>query len=199
MRMPRFSIAKAMAIVGVVALNAAVARALYVYDLETLIGIALTGLALQGAVLGLVSDRRSNRAFCVGFTLLGLAAMGSFIWGRILPRELIAVGELGESPQFVNVSWASAFWLNYGVSVSDLVEPWLANSRILTDPDWIASVMFQSVIWSLPQFFVALVGGFVALVISKLARWRPAFWARSTTQVSAPPRVVTAPAYRENL
>jgi len=161
-----------MAVVAIVALNAAVARALFAYDPETLIGITLTGLALQGAVLRLVGRRHSNRAFWISFAVLGSLAMASFVWGRILPTELIAVAYPGKPPRLVNVSRVSALWLGYGRYVGECIEPWLVKVPIATGPDGIVAVVVRAVVWSLPQLLVALVGGLVAWGISKMVKSR---------------------------
>ena len=161
------SIAGVMVVVLIVALNAAVARALFAYNAEILIGIALTGLTLQGAVFRL-ARRRSNRVFWVSFAAFGSLAMASFIWGMTLPRELVAVAYPGQSPRLVNVSQVSALWLGYGRSAAVVLEPWLGHSQRFADPQGVAAVLVRSLVWSTPQLLVALVGGFCALAVAKV-------------------------------
>jgi hypothetical protein len=159
------SIAGVMTIVAVVALNAAIARALFAYDEETLIGIALPSLALQWAVFSLVRRRLSNRAFWISFAAFGSMAMASFVLGRVLPNELIAVAYPGQPSQLVNVSRVSAFWLGYGSYAGHLLEPWLGSFQFVADPKGFAAVVIRALVWSVPQLLVALVGGLCALVI----------------------------------
>ena len=161
------SIAGVMTIVVVVALNAAIALALFAYDEETLIGIALPGLALQWAIFSLVRRRQSNRAFWISFAVFGSMAMTSFVWGRILPNELIALAYPGQPPRLVYVTRVTAFWMDYGSYAGHLLEPWLGSFQFLADPKGFAAVVIRALVFSLPQLLVALAGGLCALVISR--------------------------------
>ncbi len=48
---PQLTLARLMAVVGVIAVNIAAARALYLRDVELALGLALMGLASQFALL----------------------------------------------------------------------------------------------------------------------------------------------------
>jgi hypothetical protein len=151
----------------VVALNGAIARALFAYDEEILIGIALPGLALQWAIFSLLRRRLSNRAFWISFSAFGSMAMTSFVWGRFLQSELIALAYPGQPPRLVYVTRVTAFWMDYGSYAGHLLEPWLGSFQFFADPQGFAAVVIQALVWSLPQLLVALVGGLCALVIGR--------------------------------
>jgi hypothetical protein len=171
MKAPRFSIAGVMAVVAIVAFNVAVGRAVFAFSPEILIGTALTGLALEGAVLCLFCCRHSSRAFWVGFAALGSLAMLSFIWGRILPEDGVIVdARPGQSPRYVNVSPVSDFWLSYGSYAGNRLLPWIGHHQVFDDPNGCASVLVRAFVWSAPQLLVALLSGIACLAISRVIK-----------------------------
>jgi hypothetical protein len=168
MKPPRFSVAALMALVALVGVNLAVARGVYIWNTEILIGVTLTCLAVEWSIFRLIVRRSPSGAFWIGFAALGALAMGSFAWGMTLPRELHAVAYPGHPPRLVNVSSASAFWLGYGSYVFHCIEPWLTELPIDTDPDKLPAIMIRGLFWSLPQLLLAFAGGLIAWAIAQI-------------------------------
>ncbi len=173
MHLPRISISRLMAIVAVVAINVAVGRAVFEHDPEILIGVALLGLAIQGAIVAAFRAKR-GRAFWVGFAVLGAAAIGSFAWGMTLPEELIAVAVPGQPSRLVNVGTMSVLWLDYGSFVADRLEPVLLGLGMdpNIDPNGPTAVAIRGLVWALPQLAAALAGGAGAWGIMRIAGTR---------------------------
>ncbi len=155
--LPRLSIARLMAVVAAVAVNIAIARAFLAYNAEMLVGTALTGLALQGASICLARGRGRVRAFWTGFTMFGSVTMASFIWAMSYP-EVLGITRTGTLVKRPGSPLYDA-WMGYGRLVFDLIGPLLSDPRIDLDPDSPALVVARALVWSLPQWFVALVGG----------------------------------------
>ena len=63
MKLPRLSVVKLMAVVGVVAINLAAGRALLTYNPPLLVALALPALVLQVALLHLIRRRGRIRAW----------------------------------------------------------------------------------------------------------------------------------------
>jgi hypothetical protein len=166
----RITIAKVMAVVAIVALNVTVARALWDHNPESLIGVAISGLAVEAACLSLVARSRRHRAFWLGFCLLGALAAGSFVSGQSLPPELIAVREVGGQVRYLNVSAISSVWMTYGAFVSVQLESVFVKLGLSTDLSPVAVVSIRAVVWSFPQLFLAMVGGACGWLISKISR-----------------------------
>jgi hypothetical protein len=185
MKAPHFTIRALMFAVAVVAVNAAVARALWTFDPEALVGTALPIVALQGALFCIIRRPRSNRAFWIGFAALGALALVFFLWGRVLPEQLIAESSPGQPLRLINVSPVSAWWLEYGTQAGSWLEPWLGGLPILADPNGLATVAIRALVWSAPQLLVALAGGLIGLGFSKIARVRIGFPSRSPRGVAA--------------
>jgi hypothetical protein len=72
-----------MIVVGVAALNLAVAHLLLAYHPFSLLAVTFHGLVLQVALYGLTRSRGLKRAFSVGFIVAGLLSGGHFIWMMI--------------------------------------------------------------------------------------------------------------------
>src|SRR4051812_13353628 len=80
MNTPRLTIAKLIAVVAVVAVNLGVARALVASGMWFLLATAVTGLAIQIAIVCMVRGRGYSRVFWSGFATCGLAAAVSCVW-----------------------------------------------------------------------------------------------------------------------
>ena len=98
--MLRFSIAKVMGLVGLVALNFAVARILFAYRSELLIGVILGMLSLQIGLFQMVSSRGRSQAFWLGSIVCGLLLMMTFVWAMLFPEVLgiTSTGALQRTP-----------------------------------------------------------------------------------------------------
>jgi hypothetical protein len=79
----RFSIAKMMAIVGLISLNFAAVRLLFAHSSYLLTGVVLIGLSLQVGLFRLIRSRDHVGMVWVGFVAFGSMAMASFIWGMV--------------------------------------------------------------------------------------------------------------------
>ena len=80
-----------MAIVGVIAINLAAARAYisgsehFGWDLYSVLEVVPIGVALQVAILQLVRSPGRGRIFWVGFVACGIVSMATLIWARFDP------------------------------------------------------------------------------------------------------------------
>jgi hypothetical protein len=166
----RITIAKTMVIVAIVALNAAIARALWDRNPEVLIGVAITGLAVEWAFFCFMRGHHRSRAFWLGFALLGSVALGSFVVGMSVPREVVGTAVVAGKIRYLNVSSLSALWMRYATLVSDHLETWLPRFGIGTDLGPVAVISIKAVIWSLPQLFLAIVGGSAVWLLSRMIR-----------------------------
>ncbi len=168
MRSPRFTIAGLMLVVAGLACNAAIARLLYAWNPEILIGIAMPLLAFELAVLGLYGGRRPGRAFWAGFLLGGALAMITFIWDKMVP----VVYGITSSGTLISTTGSPfhSFWSSYGRLVTDHLQGVL-QGRVGADPYDSDVVVLRALIWSLPQAAAALLGGLLAWVMSKTPRW----------------------------
>jgi hypothetical protein len=160
--------------VVVVAINFAAARALFAFNPEMLIGIALMGLLLQFGLFRLVVGPRRGRLFWIGFILCGLTAMVSLVWALRFPEVLgIRVGALIRTPG----SPLHTVWYDYAKFVSErIIAPLLYDPRINPGLDrdsvlgGLSIVAIRAVVWFLPQLFIASVGGLLTSLIGRRLR-----------------------------
>jgi hypothetical protein len=153
---PPLTLARLMAVVGVVAVNTAAARALYFRDEELALGLALMGLASQFALLRAIRRRGLARAFWSGFVTTGLAAMAMFAWG-ISFQDSVLFGWLLSYTRYADGVLAlipSAPRL-YGGGGNDL-----------------AIEVAAAFVWFIPQLLAAMVGGLSAALVTWLGRKR---------------------------
>jgi hypothetical protein len=161
--MPRLSIGRLMACVGVVALNLAAARALYTYSPMYLYAAALSGLGLQAGLFCLWSSRGRARAFWLGLLMAGSLAMGSCLWAVAFPR-VIGIGgsakggfvrvEQKGSPLWDVLEAYSNFVVEKLVAVPTFTAIMESNNEVLLGATTTA-------IWFLPQLVAALGGGII--------------------------------------
>ena len=149
----RSSIAGVMAIVAVVALDIAVARAVFASNTQLLIGGALPCVALQWAAFSLFRSRGRARAFWLGFMVGGSMITASFIWAMLFP-EVLGVTRTGAVVKTPGSS-LYAVWAGYGRFIGDRIGP-------IPNPFGVVPIVFRAILWSVPQVTIALVGGFMA-------------------------------------
>jgi hypothetical protein len=162
------SIAKMMAIVGVVALNLAAARLLLSHSLYLLIGASLIGLSLQVGSFRLVRSRNRVRMFWVGFVAFGSLAMLSFLWGTIFapitrvaaPRSRMHYAPIPGSPMWT--LWHAYF----GFAVQFL--GFLPYSSQILGIGGEMPVITVAAITFLPQLLIAAAGGLLTRLV---VRW----------------------------
>lgn len=166
----RPTVTRLMALIGLVAINLAVARTLYrpkpntfaqfSYGREpdALLGIAIVGLTLQFALWRAVRSRDAGRAFGMGFTIVGSIVLISFVSGELYPRTIArySTGKYHINPG----SPMYAMWHSYGRAVFARV-PLLADP--IRDPEGepFAVVVIGSLVWCGPQLLLAVLGGSV--------------------------------------
>ena len=165
--MLRFSIARMMAIVGVIALNIATARILFAYEPELLIGVGLGVLVLQVGLFRLVRGRGTNRAFWVGFIVCGLITMTTLVWAMLFP-EVVGLSSTGVLER-VPGSTMWTIWYGYARFVSEpILVPMITYSGIDPDVSNLGGILIagaRAVIWFLPQLLIAVAGGLLAGLI----------------------------------
>ncbi len=142
MKMPRLSIAKLMGLVVVVAVDLVAWRALFPYIEHLGFVLALSGIALQVGLLGLIQGRGRNRMFWAGFLASGTLALMTYVWEESVPNNRTMIG----SP-----------WLTYMVAV----DRYLPALSLRSSPrGWSATqVATNTVVLFLPQLLIALAGG----------------------------------------
>jgi hypothetical protein len=154
---PRFSIARLMAIVGVVAFNGSIVRA---YVMECLgNGILLSGLALQVGLLCWIRCRAHVRPFWAGFEVVGLASVLAILCIVGLCPEDSAVFRA------LILYYDSGFNFAYGLLCKLITNPVSQEDLLLQHELSIAESVFF-----VPHLLVALAGGFVASLIAKRRR-----------------------------
>jgi hypothetical protein len=161
-RLPRISIAKLMLLVAIIAANIAIGRVLAAYHPILPVAIALIGLALQAGAIALIRSRGRRRAFLAGFLGFGSMAMISVLWALVFVSNVgIAQDPLTGKMITMKVP-GSLMWTIWSGYV-EFVDACLAGPlQINLDPLGI----LVAVIWSLPQFVIALTGGLLAVLIA---------------------------------
>lgn len=171
MKPPRFSVAKLMAVVSLVAVNLAAARALISYDLFLLTGIALPLLTLQVGLHRVICRRGRVRPFWAGFIACGLGAIMSFYWALAFPNGVgryvdPGTGRVVELIPPGSLAWT--LWSYYDEFVKSCIERLPDALQIDLDGVDVVSEVMSSLIWSLPQLLLALAGGLlVALAVRR--------------------------------
>jgi hypothetical protein len=164
-KLPRISIAKLILLVAIIAANLAVGRVLGAYHLVLPIAIALTGLAVQAGAFALIHSRGRRRAFLAGFLVFGSMAMISVIWALVFAPNVSIAQDPSTGKMIAIEIPGSLMWTIWSGYV-ELVDACLAgHPQIHVDPLGI----LVAVIWSLPQFLIALTGGLLAMLIA--GRW----------------------------
>jgi multisubunit Na+/H+ antiporter MnhG subunit len=164
--MPRFSIARLMVVVGVIALNIAAVRALFSYGLEMFAGAALSGIVLQIGLFRFKRNRDGRRAFWAGFVVCGLMAMIVFISAMRFPDILrrTKTGTIIRTP-------GSSLYLicndGYANFVTDQIG-FISNS-ILGDAFYLG---IRAIVWFLPQLLAAVAGGLLTSLIDRWGKMR---------------------------
>jgi hypothetical protein len=153
---PPLTLARLMAVVGVIAVDIAAARALYLRDVELALGLALMGLASQFALLRAIRRRGRARAFWAGFVTTGFAAMAMFTWG---------------------VSFQDSVVFGWGLSYTRFADGVLAlmpsAPRLYGGGgNDLAVGIAAAFVWFIPQLLAAMVGGLSAALVTWTGRKR---------------------------
>jgi hypothetical protein len=173
MKLPRFSIAETMAIVGIVALNLAATRAVPDDYHELLTGVAPMAVLLQFVIFSRIHSPGRVRALGAGFLVFGTIAMTSFI-GAVYccPKESVDI-DSRTGKAIVKTSPGSpiwALWRSYGGFVLNTIETLPNSDFILGDGgdshgnDGIP-LGTKAIVFFLPQISVALAGGLLSSFI----------------------------------
>jgi hypothetical protein len=164
MKLARLTIGRMMLVVAAVALNAALARTLYAWDPEILIGAALPLLTCELALLAALRRWRPGIAFWVTFLVCGSLAMATFIWDNLDP-VVYGINILG---QLINTpgSPAHRFWGFYRSFAADLLQPlmWIPAAH---EPYSALSVGVRAAVWTVPQLGAGLTGGVLVWGVSR--------------------------------
>ncbi|MDB5350299.1 MAG: hypothetical protein JWN86_1546 [Planctomycetota bacterium] len=153
MKGPRLSIAKAMTVVAILAMNMATLRTLHSYDEDLAQGVALTGFALQFGIFQSIRSRGQVRTFWIGFVATGSAAMMTF-------ARCVAFHESTVSLSWIAYTKYANKYLNKVTHVWDFYN----SSQIYP-----ILVITLAIVWSVPQLVLALFGGLMA---RSLLKWR---------------------------
>ena len=168
MKLPRLSIAMVMVAVAVVAINLAIARTLSIFNPVLPVSVALTGLALQAGGFILTRSRGRIRTFWIGFLTFGLMAMVSVIWAMVFaPNVGISLdpstGKVVKLtvPGLLMWTWWSAYFESVFTHLA-------GHLHFKIEPLGIAAAL----IWSLPQFLIAVMGGLLCRLAAGRQGWR---------------------------
>jgi hypothetical protein len=177
MKSVRFSVAKLMVAIGIIALDLAAGRFLLDYDAVLLVGVLPAGLALQLGLFRLIRSRGRLRAFWAGFVIAGALAALSFAWGIIFAGSIgirydwtTGKIETVSTPGSLGGDRVQALWSAYGAFAERCLER-LPYASDLVGRDWPdpASQLLVALVDFLPQLFMALAGGLLALWVVWLA------------------------------
>ena len=171
MKPPQLSIASAMAVVAIIAINIATLRTLHSYDEELAQGVALTGFALQFGVFQSIRSRGRVRTFWIGFVALGWATMMTFVW-------CVAFSGSTMSLLWIVYTKHTNKYLNLVTHVWDFYN----STRIYP-----VLVITLAIVWSVPQLIIALFGGLTARSIFKRCGVIPVGDSGPRTDALAPP------------
>lgn len=168
MNLLRTSLRTLMVIVGVMAVDLAVARAFWGSRHHVLSGIALTGLLLNAGFFRLIRGRGLWRAFWAGLLLAGFLAAGSFIWAITYPKASATFIDQRTGKQVtIRSSGAplSDHWEGYLDFAEDSLEKLPPEWNPLTKGE-LAALLADACIAFAPQLVVALAGGLLFWLIA---------------------------------
>ncbi len=166
MKRLRISFAGLMAIVGVIALNLALARFLWGCEEKLPLGVMPGALLMQYGAFRLIRGR--GTPFWVGFVAAGSLAVASFAWGTIFgDRSEIAVDPptgrivVIPKPGSLGGEQMQAAWGLYGNLAGAQLERW----PFFSNPNWSNALQYVAIVpfWLLPQLLLALLGGLMAV------------------------------------
>ena len=146
MRLPRTSIARLMVVVAVAAVNLAVGRLMYRYDLGLVFQGAPMGLVCQFALFRFAVGPRGSRRRWAGVVVSSIALMAFSTW-LVMSRAY---------------QWEIAhFWM----TITSVVAPSAARE----ENRLVLGSLFL-LVWTLPQIVLAMLGGaFLQFVGSRIA------------------------------
>jgi hypothetical protein len=164
-KLPRLSIAKMMIFVVVIALDFAIIRALAAYNPFLPVAVALIGFALQAGVFVRFHSQGRRRAFLTGFLAFGTMAMTTAIWAIVFAPNIGIAHDPSTGETITRIIPGSAMWSLWSGYV-EFIATFLGEHL---DVAFDLMDILPFLIWSLPQFLIALSGGFLTGLI---AGWR---------------------------
>ena len=173
MKIPRFSVNKLMATVGLVALNLGVGRGLLSAEPPLLAGLIPTGILLQLGAFRLVCGRTRARVFWAGLLAAGFIASSSLAWCFIF-RTSVNIGlnvVTGQSERIIVPGFPAAdrlwsLWDGYFDFATSCMDRRSLIASVLERDD-AATVTLIATIVFLPQLFIALTGGLLATTLAR--------------------------------
>jgi hypothetical protein len=164
------SVAKLMVVVAVVALNLAIARVLFAYNPVLLVGVVLSGLALQAAGFLLTRSRSRIRPFWLGFLAFGSMAMVTVIWAMVFAPNVGIVHDPNTGKEVMVKLPGSLMWTLWSTYFKSVFTYLAGHLHFNLDPLGVAAAL----IWSLPQFLIAVIGGWLCRLVAGRHGRRPA-------------------------
>jgi hypothetical protein len=158
-KLPRFSIAKLMVIVGILALNIAAARAFIDWEWT---GLFLIGFALQVGLLCLIRSRIGFRPFWWGFETFGLASV-------ITPIFITLVSQTAGSEFLRLMNMYVEFAFSLVSRLCTLIKNPVSQARLTLFLLQDMQLIILEIAFFLPQLLTAVVGGLIASLIVR--RW----------------------------
>ncbi len=165
MKVMRFSIARLMILIAILALNIGLARVVYLVDPELLLGAALPCFLLQWAIYSVARGRDRKRAFWFGYFLVGSLITTSFFWA------LVYQPSIGIDPITKRILVTSKGSLSYQIwsNYIDWIEERLATvlPASVTASSWFVPPVII-LVSAAPQILSALAGGLAAYLLLRL-------------------------------
>ncbi len=157
MKIHKFTIAKLMLLVLIIAVDVAVLRVFFLYGWGN--GVLLIFLTLQVGLLCLTSTRGRSQLFWAGFEASGLAFMFAFSCLFLLSRQD------SWAIRLTDLYWKSAFFFTLETSHNWITDP-VARRQLLSHE--VQSMILEAV-YFVPPFIAALTGG---VMTASIVPWR---------------------------
>jgi hypothetical protein len=170
MKLPQFSIARLMTIVGIVGLNLAFTQ-LWSHSSEPslLTGRFLTIIALQVGLFCLIRSRRSRTfTFWIGFEGFGLAAAITSIYIDFFYLFYFGDSKLAD----INDLYLYTTYGLLGKLCRMINDPYwrgVAVDKLFTHDGGFTDNLLFELVSSIPQLFIALIGGLLVASLRKVA------------------------------
>ena len=190
--MKRVSIGRSLGLIAIIGLNLGLARALTKLDRLAGSGLGITIFLFEISVYMVWKSRRGARAFWLGFTLFGILAYLSVVWGIGYP-DLIQFHFNTGGPRETHVIPGAVLekvWMSYAHIAEDKIVPVLKRNGF----DGVAlerSILFAilvSAVWGLPQMGCALIGSVFFVVVYRIGSLVLAVLSRLMDQARTPRR-----------
>jgi hypothetical protein len=152
------SIGTLLVVIGIVALDLAIGRALLERDDHYLLGLTLSGPVIQLGLIRAITRRGSSRSFWIGFVLSATLAAASFILFVERPEsDSLPTIAWGEYARFIHLNLVEIY--EDGFKIHPVMDP-LALA--------LAKFTLLMILFFLPQLLAALSGGWIFLFVSRV-------------------------------